>query len=59
MNSWSVDSFEDEESSWAGAGWGRSLKLAEQDYEQYKPRPTSFAEEPEPPTYDPWTGGWF
>ena len=59
MNSWSVDSFDDEGLSWAGASWNRSLQLVEQDLEAYRPKPQTFVEEPEPPTYDPWTGGWF
>lgn len=53
-------SFEDDdlELSWAGASLKRSLQLAEQDYNSYRPRDFS-GEEPEKPTYDPWTGGWF
>lgn len=53
-------SFEDEELSWIGASWKRSRQLVEQDLEAYKRPSRDFSgEEPEKPTYDPWTGGWF
>jgi hypothetical protein len=60
MNSWSLDSFEDDELSWVGASWKRSQQLVEQDLEAYRPSSRDFSgDEPEKPTYDPWAGGWY
>lgn len=61
MNSWSVDSFDDDELSWVGASWRRSQQLVEQDLERWRPKPSRdfSGEKPDEPTYDPWTGGWF
>jgi hypothetical protein len=60
MNYWSIDP-EDNESEWERATWNFNsgyYKRRQEQQERSNP-PASFKEEEDPPTYDPWTGGYF